>query len=80
MECFDKEKSTYKISQLTKTWRTIEKLVLHNKHLSEIPLKERLVIKSKETSVLLLYHKSIVDIIMSVNPDGVSFIPVEEWK
>lgn len=27
----------------------------------------------------ILYHKTMVDIMMSTNPDGLIFIPIEEW-
>ena len=80
MECFDKEKSIYKIRQLIKVWGPIEKLVLDKENLSKIPLDERLVFIPKETSQFTIYHKSIVDAIMSVNPEGVFFVPVESWS
>jgi hypothetical protein len=34
---------------------------------------------SKEACKFILYHKSVVDIIMAVNPEGIVFTPVEEW-
>ena len=61
-------------------WVSIDKIVLNTDALSEIPLEERLIYKLKEHCGYTLYHKSIVDIIMSVNPEGVCFTSVEVWK
>ncbi|MDU1889302.1 MAG: hypothetical protein E6767_01310 [Dysgonomonas sp.] len=78
---FDKEKTIYwKISDLTGAWVDIEKINLDKNILSKIPLEERLIYTSAENSAFVLYHKTIVDIILSTNPKGVNFIPVEEWN
>jgi len=78
---FDQEKTEFwEIDEDTEAWLDIEKIVLNRNLLSEIPLKDRLVFESKEHPSFTLYHKSIVDIIMSVNPKGINFIPVEEWN
>ncbi|MDR2926329.1 MAG: hypothetical protein LBU76_10365 [Azoarcus sp.] len=79
LECFDKDESIYEIDNFTKSWESIEKLVLDKKVLSRIPLKDRLIFVPKETSEFTIYHKTIVDIILSVNPEGVSFVSVEKW-
>jgi len=77
---FDKKKSEFGwISDLTNTWQDIEKFVLDKKLLSKIPLEDRLVYVAKENTAYVVYHKSVVDIIMSANPEGVCFTPVEEW-
>ena len=76
---FDKDKSVYTTFEDGR-WLSIDKIVLNIDALSEIPLEERLIYKSEEHSGYTLYHKSIVDIIMSVNPEGVCFTSVEVWK
>jgi hypothetical protein len=77
---FDKEKTEYDgVDDFTNTWEDIEKVVLSKKLLSKIPLEERLVYVAKEHPAFVVYHKSIVDIIMSVDPEGICFTPVEEW-
>ena len=77
---FDEEESEFGyISELTNTWEDIEEIILDKEALSKIPLEERLVYKAEESS-FVVYHKSIVDIIMSVEPEGVCFTPVEEWN
>jgi hypothetical protein len=60
-------------------WRAdIDSIVLDEKILSKIPLEDRLVY-SEKNSIFILYHKTIVDIIKSVNPVGMAFVPVEKW-
>lgn len=77
---FDKDKTKYgHISKLTGDWDDIEKVVLSKEKLDEIPLEDRLVFVSKENSAFILFHKSIVDIIMSVNPEGIIPIDIEKW-
>ena len=58
----------------------VEKIILDKGRLSKIPLKERLVYEATEDCAFTLYHESIVDIIKSVEPKGMKFIPVEEWR
>jgi len=80
MNCFDRNKSKFgEVSTLTGEWENIEKLVIDSDKLKEIPLSERLFIFSKESSSFLLYHKSVIDIIQSVNPKGMRFVSIEEW-
>ncbi len=80
MAFFDEENTEYDyISELTGEWEDIEKIVLDKEKLSAVPLEERLVFVSKENCAFIIYHKSVVDIIMSANPEGIVFTPVEEW-
>jgi len=77
---FDKERTQFeRISRITGAWIDIEKIVLDHKLLSEIPLENRLIYVAKEHPSFILYHKTIVDIIMSVNPEGIIITPVDEW-
>jgi hypothetical protein len=78
MYSFDKDKSEYgRISELTGAWKGIKKIVLDNNLLASVPLEDRLVFVAKENSSFILYHKSIVDIIMSVEPEGIRFERIE---
>jgi hypothetical protein len=80
MAFFDEEKTEYDyIGELTGEWGDIEKIVLDKGKLAEVPLEDRLVFVSKENPAFIFYHKSVVDIIMSANPEGIVFTPVEEW-
>lgn len=80
LNCFDEKLSVFdKINDSTGEWEGIKKVVLNKEALSKIPLSERLCIRAKENFTFQLYHKSIVNIINSVNPHGLKFIPVEDW-
>jgi hypothetical protein len=59
---------------------SIERFNLDKDVLREIPLEERLVFKLRESPTEKLYHKSVVDAIMAVNPVGVQFTRVEDWR
>ncbi|MEO6231100.1 MAG: DUF1629 domain-containing protein [Ferruginibacter sp.] len=58
----------------------IERLVLDEKCLDEIPMAKRLVFRLKEDRSFELYHSSLVDAIMSIKPSGIKFINIEEWN
>ena len=60
-------------------WSGIEKMVIDKELMSQVSLEERLIYVGKESSAYVYYHKSIVDLIMSVNPTGVKFVSVEKW-
>jgi hypothetical protein len=61
-------------------WGDLTKIILDRKVLSNIPLEERLVYISKEDFQFFLYHESVVDILKSVEPIGMSFLNIEEWN
>ncbi|GHU98991.1 hypothetical protein FACS1894159_02310 [Bacteroidia bacterium] len=54
-------------------------MVISQELMSQVPLEERLMYVSKESGADVFYHKSIVDLIMSVNPQGIVFVPIEKW-
>jgi len=75
---FDTEKSQYDDDD--DVWFSIDKIVLDKNAITEVPLEDRLVFVAGENSAYVLFHKSLVDIIMSANPRGLVFVPVEEWR
>ncbi|WP_424245650.1 hypothetical protein Dip510_000588 [Elusimicrobium posterum] len=75
---FDKENCVYKENS-DGSWRRIKKIAIDYNLLNNIPLEERLIYKSKEARQFEIYHKSIVDMIMAANPEGLSFIPIDSW-
>jgi hypothetical protein len=80
MAFFDEKETEYGwMNEMTEEWEDIEKIVLDREKLAAGPLEDRLVFVSKEACKFILYHKSVVDIIMAVNPEGIVFTPVEEW-
>ncbi|GHV35492.1 hypothetical protein FACS1894178_5150 [Bacteroidia bacterium] len=60
-------------------WAMINSMVFDNEKVLQVPLDERRVFMVHESAARVLYHKSIVDLIMSVNPIGLQFIPLEKW-
>jgi len=76
----DKDKSEYYSITSKGSWNGIEKMVINQELMSEVPLEERLIYVGKESSAYVYYHKSIVDLIMSVNPTGIIFVPVDKWR
>ena len=76
----DKDKSEFSSINSKGRWSGVEKMVLNEEEMAKVPLTERLVYTAKEWGAMTFYHKSIVDLIMSVNPTGVRFIPVNEWS
>jgi len=76
----DEEKSEFDGKLSSGRWNGIEKMVVNQELMSAVPLEERLIYVGKESSAYVYYHKSIVDLVMSVNPTGVRFISIEEWE
>ena len=60
-------------------WGMINSMVLNENAVLAVPMDERLIFVTRESSAYVLYHKTIVDLIMSVNPVGLKFIPINEW-
>ncbi|MHC6204037.1 imm11 family protein [Breznakiellaceae bacterium SP9] len=79
LECLDKDKSVYKASGVG-TILYINKMVLDTTVLSKIPLEDRLIFHLGEMFTHQLFHKSIVDVIMAVNPEGIRFVNVTEYN
>ena len=70
LECVDREASTADVSSVTIGNGAI---ILDKKKLAKIPLEERLVFRLDEGPSIKVFHKSIVEKIMSVNPTGLEF-------
>lgn len=58
----------------------VKKIVLSKNILKKIPLNERLIFRLGEDSSFELFHISIVEKIMAVNPVGIKFTDIEKWK
>lgn len=80
IEALDREKAEYTTSDLMKYGISqINKLVLDQKILENIPLEKRLVFYLKESISKRIYHKSIVDAVMAIEPDGLRFGKIEAF-
>ena len=80
LKAVDREKSQCKVDRTDPnllSW--IDRFELDKEILAKIPLEKRLIFKLFEFCTIHLYHESIVNAIMSVKPQGVSFTKVEKW-
>jgi hypothetical protein len=82
IEAMDKEKSDFELDEYDDEDKiyTIDSFRLDETVLKSIPLEERLIFKLKESGSKKLYHRSVVDVIMATNPEGVQFTKVEDWR
>ena len=78
--CLDMAKSIYKTTKNSGRVIDITHLVLNEDVLEEIPLENRLVFVLSEYTAVYLYHETVKDAIMSVNPVGLRFFRVDEWS
>jgi hypothetical protein len=76
--CLDRDKSICDIDD--GYVMDIERLVLDEDILQNIPVEKRLVFVLKESVSTCLFHKSIMDAVMAVNPVGCRFFPVTSWN
>ena len=76
----DKDKSEKASINSKGRWSRITKMVINEEETAKVPLEDRLIYVGKESSAYVFYHKSIVYTIMSVNPTGLIFVPVAEWR
>ncbi|MFP2929477.1 imm11 family protein [Pyxidicoccus sp. 3LG] len=58
----------------------VRKLVLDEKVLQEIPLERRRVFCPAETPATHVFHQSIVEKVLALQPEGLRFIPVDRWS
>ena len=78
IKCVDSELSECVIEDYN--IENVVRLVLDKKLLKTIPLEKRLVFRLKEDCSYELFHESVVQTIMSVNPTGIRFTDIEKWN
>ncbi|MFV0329890.1 MAG: imm11 family protein [Dysgonomonas sp.] len=78
IRCMDREKSDFK--ERDGSIVRIKKLVLDSEALGKIPLEERLVFALGEKRLFMFFHKSVVEKILAINPEGVKFAPAHKWN
>lgn len=78
-EALDKEKSDFFIDEDTLMYN-IKRLALDRDVLAEIPLSKRLGMRLKEAPGYYLFHQSVVDAVMALEPKGMYFQDIEESK
>ena len=76
----DKENSDWEPNE----WKpgkasNVEKLVLDNEVLDKIPLEERLVFAVWEAHLHVLYHYSVVEKMLEIDPTGMTIYRLSKW-
>ncbi len=79
IHCLDKEQSELDLDEDDGRIWEIEKLVLDEKTLGMFELRKRLVFELTEKTSVTLFHQSIKEVIMAINPKGFRFIKATEW-
>ncbi len=59
---------------------TAQKVVIDREKLNKIQLNKRLGIRLKEAPGYYLYHQSVVDAIMTLEPTGLYFQDIEDYE
>jgi len=79
--CIDREKSILEIDEDDGDVLDIEQLALDEKVLQEIPLDKRLIFVLKESTSTYLFHRSVKEAIMALEPapQGVQFFRADQW-
>ena len=78
----DLEKSTYEVDDddEDEIIYTAQRVVIDRKKLNEIPLNKRLGMRLDEAPGYTLYHQSVVDAIMALEPTGMYFQDIENYE
>jgi hypothetical protein len=77
--CIDRERSSLSIDEDDGGVLGIDKLVLDERVLGEIPLERRRVFLLAEDTVYLC-HQSVADLLRALQPEGLRFIRVDQWN
>lgn len=75
----DQKKSDKVSNPPSISWSVVNKMVIDPELINKVPLEERLIFVPAECTEYPLYHKSIVDLIMLVNQEGLVFVPIDKW-
>jgi len=78
--CVDRERSVFRLSPSGLIMLGIDKLVLDERVLGEIPLERRRVFVLAESTSTYLCHQSVVDLLRALQPEGLRFIRVDQWN
>jgi hypothetical protein len=76
----DSRKSTFQILNGVKKCNNLLKIKLDAEKMMKIDLSDRLVFKLLGKKGYFLFHKSIVEKILTTNPIGVQFIKISEYE
>ena len=81
IQAMDKEKSDWEEDDDNPERAfSIDELVLDNEKLDKIPLEDRLVFALKEHPLTTVYHRSVIDKILALQPTGLGVYCLAEWN
>ena len=80
--CVDREHSRLHVDEDDGDILGIQRLVLDSKAIEEFPKESRLVFRIAESPSVHLFHRTVVDRVMSLTPppEGLRFIPASDWS
>lgn len=58
----------------------IQQLVLDMEKIAEVPLEKRLVFRLMESPSVHLFHESVVNAVLALQPEGLRFTPADGWS
>ncbi|AEI67638.1 imm11 family protein [Corallococcus macrosporus] len=78
--CMDRQRSVFEETEVGHVLLSLDKLVLDETVLQEVPLEERRAFMLEEDTVHL-FHRTVVERVLALTPPpvGLRFIPVAEW-
>lgn len=78
--CLDRQRSIFEETEVGRVLLSLDKLVLNEAVLQELPLNERRAFMLEEDTVYL-FHRTMVEQVLSLTPppEGLRFVPVAEW-
>ncbi|VAW64393.1 hypothetical protein MNBD_GAMMA11-3266 [hydrothermal vent metagenome] len=79
IHCLDEENSEMQMNRAKTRIFSIDKLELDEKVLSMFELRKRLIFELSERTSVVLFHQTIKETIMNLNPKGFRFVPATDW-
>lgn len=80
IECLDKKRSIWTPPAFDPNEiMDIKSICLDFNRLGEVPLEKRLLFRLKESTYYVLFHESLVDAILKIDPINIRFISVGAW-
>ena len=80
LRCVDRERSVFEDSDSGLFMVSLDRLVLDERVLRDVPLEERRAFRLAESTVHI-FHRDVVARVQAMvpAPEGLRFVPVEEW-
>ena len=82
IRCVDRERSVCTFFPRQDVVLSMERLVLDERVLGEIPLEQRLLFVPTESTSTYVFHRSLVERVLALTPppEGLRFIRVDRWN